>query len=350
VHHLVGRVVGAGGPQPVVEALPHGPAVDHRRVGKHPAPVGLGHLREVLEVPRTPVEPRPRATLRERHEPRHGPSLRELPPEVAAHRARLCPRALGATTPPRGHAPRRPLAQHPRRMHERIPGVAAEDLVRRLAADAHLHPLRRQARHRVHGQHRRADEGLVLIVKQLAQVVGEAPAVQGDELKLQPKGLRRGLLEGPLVDDALVGEVHPEAPGPQARPRREGRHRRGVDAAGEEAPDGHVGHKLVAHDRAELVAQGLHLPRVVVGAPGEIVEFPVHPVPPRLGGDREHLAGAQHPHVLEEGALEEGGVKVQVAVEGLGVEAAREVGEVEKGLDSRSRRRCAARRRGRRAA
>jgi hypothetical protein len=165
VHHLVGgvsrRALREGAAKERAAALAGDQLGGVDEVGPHP----LGDLGEVVKIPILPVAEAREVLLEVVREAPEGAALGELLPHVAAHRARgVIPRGCARSLARQGlaHGCLRPLGGHAKGVGEGVAGVSAEDLVGRLTADADLHLLRGEAGDGVHGDHRRADDGLVL--------------------------------------------------------------------------------------------------------------------------------------------------------------------------------------------
>jgi hypothetical protein len=185
----------------------------------------------------------------------------------------------------------------------------------------------------VHRDHRRADHRLVLEVHQPQQIRREVPAVHGDQVELHTERSRRGLLEGALVDDVLVGEVHAKGTRRAAGAPGERGDRARVDAAAEERGHGHVGEQLVGDHLAKERAQRVDPLARALARRGEITERPVR-APGNPAAPHTHaLARAHLLDVPEERPLEQRRVKVQVLVERGGVDGAGDLRALEQRLD-----------------
>ena len=215
------------------------------------APGFLGHRRDVREVGLPPVGKVPRSP----RQASPGAGLGQVPEQVSAG--------------PGTGAPLEHPAGHLERMDQRVAGVAAEDLVGALPAQAHLDAAGGQPAHRVHREHRGADHGLVLLADQPRQVVGKMAGIVRGQLERKAQRSRRRFLKGPLVDHSRIREVHAEASRRLPRAGRRGGHGCGIDPPAEESAHRHVGHELVGNDPFQRFAH----PQVNDGVEGLALYF-----------------------------------------------------------------------------
>src|SRR5215469_495414 len=110
-------------------------------------------------------------------------------------------------------AGREPGPNHVSRLAKRIARITAENLVSGLTTQTDLHGLRCQFADDRHREHRRANDRLVLVIHQPAELIREVRSIHGDEPEIETKGFRSSLLIRTLISDSLPREMNPETDG-----------------------------------------------------------------------------------------------------------------------------------------
>src|SRR5438552_1613453 len=337
---------------------------------RHPDLEGVGHARDVDLGEHVPGEPEPAVRVQyavDRVPGVHGLEPLRLGGEQLAHGrrgrqvrdqrldlgfpahlrpARVAPAGLGDAAAVRHPseladglleavaAPRRAERRHLREQPDerpRRPGrvgfaqvlrVAAEQLVRPVSGEDHLHVPARLARDLEARQERGVGERLVEIVEGRLQRPEHLRTGQGN-LRVDAADLARHRAAEPrLVEDRVLGEGHGEGPQRGGAGRRgQAADDRGIDATAQEGAHRHVRHQVLAHGGREEGAELLLRGRVrAVRDPGLAV--PVRAAPHPLALEDEQLSGAEAVHVLVDGGGAGNVATAQVVVQRPGVDLA----------------------------
>src|SRR5213594_2257567 len=200
--------------------------------------------------------------------------------------------------------------------------VAAEQLVRPVPGEDHLHVPARLARDLEAGQERGVGERLVEIVEGWLQRREHLRTGQGI-LRVDAAHLSRHRTAEPcLVEDRVLVEGHGEGAQRGGAGRRgQAADHRGIDAAAQEGAHRHVRHQVLAYggreEGAELLLRGrfraVRDPRLAV---------PVRASPHALALEDEQLSGGEAVHVLVDGGGAGDVATAQVVVQRPGVDLA----------------------------
>src|SRR5580692_3882407 len=100
-----------------------------------------------------------------------------------------------------------------------------------------------------------ADHGLVLVIHQVAEVVGKRSPVHGDQSEIEAERCSCRFLIGALVGYSLAGEIDSEANRLAARLRSESSDSTRIDAPAEKRAHWNIRHQLLSDNAAQPMAK-----------------------------------------------------------------------------------------------